>query len=233
MYLMPHADAFKPTFPTELIAALAGAAAADKHEAGEVVRFRRALANGQTHAGNLASVIQVMRDKDHDALIGLFAEGGTEMPAYAGGTLLEEYSRTLLCIEGLVAHRLPTANVRAVRARGQKLVAGSRVMDEYGRQRLVWSNYLMAPVQEFEGNGVELGLLENGLPVSQSGRVRQNAGKMFAAGLALVRRADEAERNGEAVSFDSTLGSEWDWFFSKLEPLLNPSAPATQEQPCP
>jgi hypothetical protein len=230
MYLIPHADAFKPTFSGELVAQVADAVKTDNRESGEVERLRRALANIQLRAGELAEAAQQVRGRDDDQLITVFAEGRNEMPAYDGGALTEQYSRLLQCLNTLATGKLPRAYIRAVRGRGAKLVAGSRLLSEFARQRLAWSNFLLGPVQEFEGGGVALELIENGVPVSESGRLRRLAGQMFAAGSALTQQADDAERSGGSVTFEPHLGNQYDWLFSVLDKAISgQSEPAVEE----
>lgn len=213
-YLLPR-DAFTPQFERKLVADFADAVTIDRRETSAVERLGRALTNGQAYIGSLGSTVQAVRDRDAEALINMFAEDGTQMPTCEVGALIDQYSRGLQCINTLVTVRLPTAGLRALRARGEKLIAGSRLLEDFARQRLAWSTYLMAPVQEFERSGVALSLAEMGVPQSESGRIRQIASKMFQMGVVLSQRADRGEGG-----FDPRAGEEFEWFFKQMEEIV-------------
>ena len=221
-YILPHADGFRADLPPALLTDLV--AAARKYDAAHNHFDKQTLAFGNLQAGasDRSDRLQAAATADVDTLVDLFTTTGKrpELPRYAGDALTMEYSRLLRAIADLGANRLPLATRRAVRAQGQRLIAGARILADVARQREVWTGMLLGPAIEFEG-AAQLLTRDNGAPITGTERLRKVAGEMLVAGIELTRRVDEAERGGGAdPGFHQDAYERFDWFFRELQPLI-------------
>jgi hypothetical protein len=226
MYIFPHADAFVPRLPPELVSEAVSVGREYASARNQFNKVTRAWNNLQAGAADRSSRLEAAAAADIDTVVDLFATSGEvppDIPPCAAASLATEYSRLLRAIAELGATRLPAATRRACRAQGRRLIAGAHLLQEVVAQRHSWTSMLLSAAGEFE-DGLQVVERENGLAVTNTERLNKLAGEMLLAGIALTQRVDEIERGSElSLGFYPDAYERWDWLFKELAPLIQES----------